>query len=224
MCLTSVMNQTHSPTEVIVRVDGGMYELDTRLMNCFSHKNIKCKVLFGQTSGISSVRHELLKEAENEIAIFVDDDMLLDMNACNNLISRYTPPMVGFVEGRRVEVGGRENSSLDVKKVKSISDVGHIEYGDTALLLINVKGALKINWERLHSILGKRGLGGEDIVMTLMMRKKGFVGIGCPEAFGYHLAKPNVSYWDKFIPLDSLIQQEFKEDIGEELLNEVYGK
>jgi hypothetical protein len=90
--------------------------------------------------------------------------------------------------------------------------------------MVKKNQVLSINWKKMLSIYGKgKHMTGEDIVMCLLTRKKTKLkGIGNPKAVGFHIAKPNFSYWNTFLAQDKFVIKAFKGIISKEDFQEVY--
>jgi hypothetical protein len=224
--LISVLNQKLLPSEIIIAVDNKNY-VDNGILNSLKHKNIKIVMLFDHFKNLSHMRYEMFKVSTEKYVLSMDDDIVLDRNCTSILYNTLLKQKnCFFVSGLRIEVGGRDNNSpLDVNPVRSKADFKEIPFGDGSLTLLNRQDVLSINWDTLLSTYGKNSkqLAGEDIVMCLLTRKKtSKIGYGNPEAIGYHLAKPNFSYWNTFIAQDKYIIEAFQDIIPKNMLEEVY--
>jgi len=224
-CLLSICMQDIKPKEIIVYHDGSQL-LTSPFITMIQKMGIMLVELHGILNSIAAIRLKLLKTATYPHCIFVDDDIILDRQAfyhINQCVINY--PAAAFIEGARIEVNGREESETDLKQVRAGGDhIYDLKYGDMALLYLNKLAALQsIHETSLLTMLDKRGMGGEDIVITLMMRDNGFSGMGAPEAFGYHYGASDASYWSRFTPLDAYLKNALQGVVAAKLIGEVYG-
>lgn len=230
MTLVSVLTQTNKPSEIIIFNDSDTRHFDQAILSMCDELGIVCKIIRDPfVKSMFAIREALIKEAKYELCLFVDDDMVLDSSVVEDMSVYFDSKIhqLAFVQGLRIEVGGRQNNSKDdINQVRSDTTSGSkIYYGDTAILLFKRETFVsQVPWDKIRELMDNPNLGGSDVVITMSLTSKGYTGIACPEAVGYHFAEPNFSYWAGFATADLYVQRGVTKFIKKEILDLVYNR
>ncbi len=225
-CISHLCNQTKLPTHIHVLVDtNNRSVVPAWVIALCRNVNVQLTVEYdATTTSIIDMRLKLLSSMHRlgiHTAVFVDDDMILQHGALETLYEcyRYYLSDVPFVEGMRIEVGGRDTNGFNTteRKLQSASELvgaasGPQDYGDTALLLVDVEKFLQLppeTTEKLLAFYDKRGVGGSDFALTSLVVRQFGSGVGCPAAFGWHTAREQTGYWQNYAAADSIFDNVF---------------
>lgn len=217
-CLFSALNQTVLPSSIIVLVDSrnerpGPNESTVRLSR---RMGVNLIIHYDQCStSIIQMRCKLIHLSKSPVSLFLDSDILLKYDAIEKMSRRMNHNTL-FVEGMRLEIGGRKDDFFG-KEAKQVSEnravPSEINCGDTALLLLKTEPFQKLLENGLGplAMFNGHGVGGSDFAMTLwaMATHPNLKAYSAPDAIGWHLAKPEMGYWNNYAASDKMIQTGF---------------
>lgn len=83
-CMTSILNQTYSNTEIIL-VDDGSTDSTGKMCDEYAQQYSKIKVIHSSNKGLSSARNISIENALGEFLIFVDPDDYVETNMLEEL-------------------------------------------------------------------------------------------------------------------------------------------
>jgi hypothetical protein len=222
-CIYSILNQTVyiEKIHVLIDYDNTSPQIANYIYEIAKHRRISLVIETCTTKiSILSMRFYLMKNNRGK-SFFIDSDIILRYDALEKMIDLWNTAIDNplekskcvFVEGMRLEMGGRKNKDFS-KEAKQVSEDKKLESniiycGDTALLLLDCEHFIKnVPWEDLFDIWNKPGIGGSDFAMTMVgTSSPGFYGLACPEAIGYHLASPEKGYWNNYAASDQILQR-----------------
>lgn len=101
LCIQSILEQTKKPKEVIV-VDGGSYPIEERICEICLQGGLPIKYIKQIEGRFGRAKNLGVKEAEGDIVLFVDDDVVLDRGYVEWLAQVYqedTMCLIGGVKG-----------------------------------------------------------------------------------------------------------------------------
>lgn len=84
-CLESIINQTYKNIEIIL-VDDGSNDDSYFIADAYAKKDVRIKVFHKTNSGVSSARNCGLEETNGDLALFVDADDWLELDAVEVLV------------------------------------------------------------------------------------------------------------------------------------------
>lgn len=97
-CLNSIVNQTYKNLEIIL-VNDGSKDKSIDIVNKYSKKDGRIRVLNKYNGGLSSARNEGLLNATGEYIFHVDGDDFIDINSCEKLIKKAVEDDLDIVIG-----------------------------------------------------------------------------------------------------------------------------
>lgn len=223
--LISVAHQTYRPEYVVLLVDSDLADLDIQrsTVAILRRMGIRLTVAYDEhTTSIAKMRRDLIAMSPTQWSVFVDSDAILMPDALEQLIharnigtmTLYKGAEIMFVEGARIEVGGRKDeanfSIMEKKQVgEDDSTINEIMCGDTCLLLFRTAPFETLPWDTLLAFYDKRGLGGSDFAMTVAVLAKGgatAVGVSAPNAVCWHTASLYRGYWKNYATADHMLE------------------
>lgn len=223
MCVTHILNQTMKPVAIHVLVDSqATLQPSPWLIRMCRQEGVLLQMVFDDcTTSIIDMRVKLLYMTSCPVAITVDDDMILHHRALEFLIEEHLrhgndSRNVPFVEGNRIEIGGRKDAMFATHERKLVSEV-HLDiaepqsFGDTALLLMNVDMFKSVDRVKLLQYYDGRNIGGSDFAWTSLVAQKFGPGRACPRAYGWHTASEQKGYWKNYATADRVFDLHFKD-------------
>jgi hypothetical protein len=240
-CLISIANQVNLQgydLHVKVLFDSGLQTIDVApyVRTIFTKRKIKLSLDFDvESTSIIDLRKKLIYSATTDLAVFLDSDAILMPDALSKLVQTYveSEQKVAFVEGMRIEVGGRaqeKDFNMELKQVSENNTVANLCCGDTCLLLIDVALFKSANWDKLYYYFDKRGMGGSDFALTIDVLASNENHIGLPQyaAQCWHVASPSKGYWKNYTASDQLIEttffSDYTSDRAVQLKSQLFGK
>lgn len=202
------------PRELVILVDSRAHvEFDRGVLNILKHRGTEVQVVYDtNTTSIFGMQRRLLGMCGANQAVFVDDDAVLRWDALAMLAAAAAGNPL-FVEGMRVEVGGRDQdrSGPELKASANIRGSGSIDHGDTFLLLHDVAALREASRHPAMAFWDQDGMPGSDFAMTMLARARhpGRRAYCCRDAIGYHLARPDRGYWRNFASVDAYMRTQF---------------
>ncbi|WP_029906696.1 glycosyltransferase family 2 protein [Prevotella sp. 10(H)] len=128
-CLNSLLQQTYRNIEVIC-IDDGSQDDSNSILNKYSQKDLRIKVITQENNGIASARNRGLEEAKGEWIMFVDSDDWIDITTCEKAIETALSKNVDvvfwayireFTDGRKSPRFLMEEDKLfDEKNIRSL--------------------------------------------------------------------------------------------------------
>ena len=85
-CLDSLVNQTYRELEIIC-VNDGSTDGSLAILEEYSKKDERIKIISRENRGISCSRNEALDMAQGEWTMFVDSDDWIDLNTCESALN-----------------------------------------------------------------------------------------------------------------------------------------
>ena len=228
MCVTHILNQTMQPAAIRVLIDSEVtLQPSPWLIRMCRQEGVLFQMIYDdRTTSIIDMRIKLLYMTRSPIAITVDDDMILHHSAFEYLIDEYLrhnndDHNVPFVEGHRIEIGGRKDSMFSTHERKQVSeaqlDIAEPQsFGDTALLLMNVDQFKSLDRTKLLKHYDGRNIGGSDFAWTSIIAQKYGPGRACPRAYGWHTASEQKGYWKNYAMADRVFDLHFKQGANDD--------
>jgi hypothetical protein len=174
------------------------------------------------------MRRKLLNICPTRKAIFMDDDAVLSHDALDKLVEPPDTQSTLFVEGIRIEVGGRErdNSGPELKAgIVGVNGINEINHGDTFLLFFDVGCLRRVSSHESLDFYDKVSVPGEDFALTMLAKATypEHRAYCQPEAIAYHLASPHKGYWSNFAAIDAYTREKFADAVGGERGEKIRG-
>ena len=224
--LMSIAHQTVRPLQCNLLVDSQFPQMDLQrsTIEILRRMKIRLNVMYdNETTSIIQLRRDLIDISYTEWSVFIDSDAILHPDALEKMTDAlYNATAKGmevaFVEGSRIEVGGRQDESnfsvMEKKQVTGSTDSAPVPIpcGDTCLLMFDTDLFKKLPWQVLLDYYDQRGMGGSDFAMTVAALAMGrrsrnnLVGISAPLARCWHTASLYKGYWKNYVAADQLIQ------------------
>lgn len=175
-CVTSLWQQTHPPSEIIVVDDGSTDQTRNVAEALLRHNLISYLFRHGTRCGKSAAINHGARFADGELLLTLDDDAVLEPTALADLARAFDDETVAVASG---------NLSIRNKDVSLLSSVQAVEYltsitaGRGFLDLLGsvscCSGAFSMFRHNVFSAIGGMNVGpGEDLEITLRARKLGY--------------------------------------------------
>jgi cellulose synthase/poly-beta-1,6-N-acetylglucosamine synthase-like glycosyltransferase len=202
-CVLALHEQSRPPDEIIVVSDGSADRMPRKLRDLQDAGLITEGHCTQLRSGKSAGVNLAASRATGDVIVNVDCDCTFDRHALKHILEPLADPRVGAVVGNIVP--RNTNSSL-ITEFQAIEYLISISQGKQASDLTGqvscISGAFGAF--RLHAFLGVGGLdagGGEDLDLTLSLRKAGWRMAFAPDA---------ICYTDVPEKLNVLVRQRFR--------------
>lgn len=231
-CLLSIAQQSVKPLFVIVLVDASLREDNIHhSTRCILRKlGIRLIVNYDvETTSIIQMRRDLIRASKTTFSLFLDSDAIMLPDAMDKMFDLLAfDDRVLFVEGMRIEVGGRDDDKLfQTMEKKQVSDAvdstddRRIPCGDTCMLMFRTKPFVNLHWSILEKYYDRRGMGGSDFAMTVqaLAENADMTGLACPESVCWHTASVAKGYWRNYVASDMLMQQAFVQAVDRKTKN-----
>jgi len=183
--IESVLKQTRPADEILV-VDDGSTDNSVQLVSCYPVKLLQHNV----NKGLAAARNTILEAAMGDVIVFIDADAMADPNLLSVLLEGYGDERVGGVGGQGIEAKvysladrwrKRHASQSHGERFKEVEFLYGLCMSFRTQVLRNVRGfnpAFRTN--------------GEDIDVSLRVRKAGYCLRYLPDAKVYHQRTDNV--------------------------------
>jgi cellulose synthase/poly-beta-1,6-N-acetylglucosamine synthase-like glycosyltransferase len=202
-CVRSLHEQSRAPNEIIVVSDGSTDRMAEKMRSLQSQGLIKEAHCTQVRAGKAAALNLALSRATGDIVVVVDCDCTFDRHALKIAIEPFAEPRTGAV-GANVLVRNATHSLLTA--FQAIEYMISISQGKQAADLTEqmslVSGAFgAFRRKALVSVGGFDAGGGEDLDVTLSLRKAGWKSVFAPDA---------ICYTDVPETLAPLIRQRFR--------------
>lgn len=184
-CIESILNQTKAPNEILV-IDDGSTDNSASIIEKYNVRLIKHET----NKGLAEARNTGMKNASSDILIFVDADTIADPKLIESLLEGYTNENVAGVGGQGIESSIQNMYDLWRKLHASQSS------GDKVIKNTQLLWGLCSSFKR--NVLIKLGgfdpfyeTNGEDMDISIRIRKKGYRLAYMPNARVYHQRTDN---------------------------------
>jgi cellulose synthase/poly-beta-1,6-N-acetylglucosamine synthase-like glycosyltransferase len=186
-CVLSLREQSRPPDEIIVVSDGSTDMMPQKLRELQDRGLIKEGHCTQVRSGKSAAVNLALSRATGDFVINVDCDCTFDRHAIKEIIAPLADPRVAAVSGNIVTRNATENL---ITAFQAIEYLITISQGKQAADITNqvscVSGAFgAFRRTALQRVGGLDAGGGEDLDVTLTLRKAGWKTVFAPEALCY---------------------------------------
>ena len=194
-CVQSLHEQSRSPDEIIVVSDGStdrMAEKLRRLQDCGLINEAHCTQV---RSGKSAAINLALQRATGDVVVIVDCDCTFDRNALKRILEPFADPRTGAVAGNIVVRNASCNLLTTFQAIEYLISISQgkqvTDLVDQMSLVSGAFGAFRrVAVERIG---GLDAGGGEDLDITLRLRKSGWRTLFAPEALCYTDVPENLS-------------------------------
>jgi cellulose synthase/poly-beta-1,6-N-acetylglucosamine synthase-like glycosyltransferase len=202
-CVRSLNEQSRPPDEIIVVSDGSTDRMPQKLRQLLEQGSIKEAHCTQVRSGKSAAVNLAVSRATGDVVINVDCDCTFDRQAIKRILEPFDDPAVGAVAGNIVVRNPQQSLVTAFQAIEYLISISH---GKQTANLTNqmtcVSGAFGAFRRRAFTAVG--GLdagGGEDLDLTLVLRKAGWKTLFAPDA---------ICYTDVPATLAALIRQRFR--------------
>lgn len=202
-CVRSLHEQSRPPDEIIVVSDGSTDHMPRKLRELQKRRMIKEGHCTQIRSGKSAAVNLALSRATGDFVVNIDCDCTFDRHALRNIVAPMSDPRVGAVSGNILVRNARDNP---ITAFQGIEYLITISLGKRAANLTDqvscVSGAFgafrRKAWDEVG---GLDSGGGEDLDVTLRLRKAGWKMAFAPNA---------LCYTDVPDTLPALVRQRFR--------------
>ena len=186
-CVQSLHEQSRSPDEIIVVSDGSTDRMAEKLRRLQERGLIKEAHCTQVRSGKSAAINLALRRATGDVVVIVDCDCTFDRNALKSILEPFADPRTGAVAGNIVVRNAFYNLLTTFQAIEYLISISQ---GKQVTDLVNqmslVSGAFgAFRRVALERIGGLDAGGGEDLDVTLRLRKSGWRTLFAPEALCY---------------------------------------
>lgn len=112
-CMTSVLNQTYSNTEIIL-VDDGSTDSTGKMCDEYARQYSNIKVIHSPNKGLSSARNISIENATGEYLIFVDPDDYVDTNMLEELYTFASSNNCDIVMFGRYHINSKGEKTINI--------------------------------------------------------------------------------------------------------------
>ena len=182
-CVRNLWEQSLTPDEIIVVSDGSTDKMDAKLREKCFQKAHCTDLRAGKSAGVNLAA----RLADGDILINVDCDCSFDRHALKHLVQPFSDPQVGATTGN---IFVRNQLDTLVCAFQGIEYLISISLGRKGLALIDqvtcASGAFSaFRSKALDQVGGLDSGGGEDLDVTLSLRRAGWRIIFASEAICY---------------------------------------
>ena len=202
-CVRALHEQSRPPDEIIVVSDGSTDAMTHRLRELRRLGLVHIVHSTQLRAGKAAAMNLAVKSATGDIIINVDCDCTLDRFAFENICKPFSDPRIGAVAGNIVVRNPRASfvtgyQSLEYLVILSLGKRG----SNIAETVVCASGAFSaFRKPAFESVRGLDAGGGEDLDLTLRLRKAGWSIQFAPEA---------ICYTDAPVTMGALIRQRFR--------------
>ena len=184
-CIDGIRRQTIAPIEIIVVDDGSLDDTKDVACRAFEQNHISAVYRHGTRCGKSASVNHGLRFAKGDLILVVDDDTVLDRNGMSEIANVFLDPRVAAAGGN---LGIRHNNNSICSSLQAIEYLTSITAGRYFLDLVDsiscCSGAFQMfRRDVLAAVGGMNVGGGEDLEITLRLRKLGYLVRFVPNAF-----------------------------------------
>jgi cellulose synthase/poly-beta-1,6-N-acetylglucosamine synthase-like glycosyltransferase len=186
-CVRAVHEQSWVPEEIIVVSDGSTDRMTARLRGLQRRGLITEVHSTGLRAGKSAATNLAIRNARGDIVINIDCDCTLDRFAFEHACTPFNDPEIGAVAGNVVVRNAKASfiaayQSIEYLVILSLGKRG----ANITDQVVCASGAFGIfRREALQSVNGLDAGGGEDLDLTMRIRKAGWKVRFAPEAICY---------------------------------------
>jgi cellulose synthase/poly-beta-1,6-N-acetylglucosamine synthase-like glycosyltransferase len=186
-CIRAVHEQSWVPEEIIVVSDGSTDQMTARLRDLRRRGLVTEVHSTGLRAGKSAATNLAIKNATGDIIINIDCDCTLDRYAFENACTPFNDPEIGAVAGNVVVRNARSSfiaayQSIEYLVILSLGKRG----GNITDQVVCASGAFGIfRRAALDAVNGLDAGGGEDLDLTMRIRKAGWKVRFAPDAICY---------------------------------------
>jgi cellulose synthase/poly-beta-1,6-N-acetylglucosamine synthase-like glycosyltransferase len=186
-CVQSLHEQGRPPDEIIVVSDGSSDRMPEKLRRLQERGLIKEAHCTQVRSGKSAAINLALRRATGDIVVIVDCDCTFDRQALKRIIEPFADPRTGAVAGNIVVRNATHNLLTAFQAIEYLISISQgkqvADLTDQMSLVSGAFGAFRR--VALERIGGLDAGGGEDLDITLRLRKAGWRTLFAPEALCY---------------------------------------
>ncbi|MEZ5829391.1 MAG: glycosyltransferase family 2 protein [Hyphomicrobiales bacterium] len=186
-CVLSLHEQSCPPDEIIVVSDGSTDRMPQKLRELQDRGLIKEGHCTQVRSGKSAAVNLALARATGDFVVNVDCDCTFDRHALKNIIAPLADPRVGAVSGNILVRNARDNLITAFQGIEYLITISQgkqaADLTDQVSCVSGAFGAFRRKaWE---GVGGLDAGGGEDLDVTLSLRKAGWKTVFAPNALCY---------------------------------------
>lgn len=186
-CVRSLHEQSRRPDEIIVVSDGSTDRMPEKLRELQDAGLIKeghcTQVRSGKSAGVNLA----LARATGDVVIVVDCDCTFDRHAIKNILGPFADPRVGAVAGNIVVRNATHNLITAFQAIEYLITISQgkqaSDLTDQVSCISGAFGAFRI--KALRGVGGLDAGGGEDLDVTLSLRKAGWKTVFASDAICY---------------------------------------
>lgn len=176
LCVRSLREQTHKNIEIVCIDDGSVDRLDVELRRLRDEGLIDTVFVTSLRCGKSSVCNFGISRARGDLIVNVDVDCTFDRDAIARIVAPFQDPAVGAVSGN---IGVRNLKATMLTGLQAIEYLVSISLGKRVLDFLGIvtcaSGAFSaFRRQALETVGGMDGGSGEDLDLTLRLRKAGW--------------------------------------------------
>ena len=186
-CVRSLREQSRSPAEIIVVSDGSTDRMPEKLRQLQESGLIKEAHCTQIRSGKSAALNLALRRATGDIIVIVDCDCTFDRHAIKEILEPFADSRVGAVAGNIVVRNAKDNLLTAFQAIEYLISISQgKQAADLANQMSLISGAFgAFRRGAIQRIGGLDAGGGEDLDITLRLRKAGWKTLFAPMALCY---------------------------------------
>ena len=186
-CVLSLLEQSRQPDEIIVVSDGSTDRMPEKLRRLQGRGLINEAHCTQVRSGKSAALNLALRRATGSVVVIVDCDCTFDRYAIARIVEPFANPLIGAVAGNIIVRNARTNLLTAFQAIEYLISISQgrqvADLADQVSLISGAFGAFRrIALERVG---GLDAGGGEDLDVTLRIRKAGWKTAFAAEAYCY---------------------------------------
>jgi cellulose synthase/poly-beta-1,6-N-acetylglucosamine synthase-like glycosyltransferase len=186
-CVMSLREQSRPPDEIIVVSDGSTDRMPEKLRQLQERGLIQEAHCTQVRSGKSAAVNLALRRATGEIVVNVDCDCTFDRNALKAIVEPFRDARTGGVAGNIVVGNATHNLITAFQAIEYLISISQgkqaADFTDQMSCISGAFGAFRRT--ALERVGGLDAGGGEDLDVTLRLRKWGWRTLFAPEAICY---------------------------------------
>jgi cellulose synthase/poly-beta-1,6-N-acetylglucosamine synthase-like glycosyltransferase len=186
-CVQALHEQSRPPDEIIVVSDGSADRMPEKLRDLQDAGLITEGHSTQVRAGKSAALNLALSRATGDIVIIVDCDCTFDRHALRDILEPFADPRVGAVAGNIVVRNASRNLITAFQAIEYLISISQgkqaSDLTDQVSCISGAFGAFRI--QALRGVGGYDAGGGEDLDVTLSLRKAGWKTVFASEALCY---------------------------------------